>query len=196
MTTFFLIHGYRVSDTGDGTVDRLINPLEAKGHDIIDFDYGHKNLLQAKFSNQEVAEKLANLVAVEAARGKVVLVGHSNGNAVIDRALQILLPHDNIKVVYINPALKREKLANAAKVGGIVYYSPSDKATLTAGIVRRVPLLRRLLPSGWGMVGTFGPRDYPGIIGVNEEELVGAEIGHSDIFAYADVLAEDILSRV
>ena len=172
-----LVHGFNVKNPLK-TVGRLSTYLVSRGYDPVLLDYGHFTLLDVRYRNDDVAERLRETIQrARMSSSKVFCIGHSNGCAIIHLALS-RFPHIKVdKAIYINPALKKD-ISIPSNVDSIdVYYSKSDMA---------VPL-SKFLPSAkhrpWGTMGRDG---YVGqdkrVESFDEEALLNKEIGHSDIF--------------
>jgi hypothetical protein len=153
-----LIHGFNVADGGKNTVDTLRPLLEKAGYEVSEFDYGRIGLLGVRFGNKKRARRLAG--QVEPAD---IVVGHSNGCALIALAMQMGMTVSH--AVFIHPALNRKwtpPKGAAEKV--TVYFSEKDIATraakLLVGVMKLFPTKYQYM---WGSMGTVGPKsDWPG----------------------------------
>ncbi len=138
-----LIHGFNVFDGGLGTVGRLI-PYLPDRYEPSMFVYGWKGLFTIWAGyNKILAKDLLNEVGIYD-----VVIGHSNGCAIIARALEAGMVCK--QVVLIHPALDRdwEPPVDCGCQRIDVYYSSRDIATRAA---RLIPWHR------WGGMGTYGP---------------------------------------
>lgn len=164
--TAWLVHGFNVRDGGAGTVDMLAPHLTAAGWVVSQYDYGWTLLLGVLFGNPGRGRELAR----DSEPGDVA-IGHSNGCAIIHRAL-----HSGAhfrRAVYINPALD---VTAAPPAGGPlervdVFYAPDDMAVLAAKVIPGVL---------WGAMGREG---YQGpdsrIRNHNLHNVLGPPLGHS-----------------
>lgn len=178
-TCAFLIHGFNVWDGGAATVGTLAPFFAAQGVTPVSIDYGHFGLIQTKLFNTRVAEKVnAAIRAASVSYDHVLLVGHSNGCAVIDAASR----RPGFKAagfIYINPALRRDRTLAPGVDFLHVWHSPSD---WVVRIARRLPFARN-----WGAMGAHGYQGVPDPRIENFNKEVGYPVsssGHSDVFAY------------
>lgn len=142
------IHGFNVVDAGRKTVAHVLPFFYKRGCSTEIFDYGFLNLLNPRWRNQKIANKLSERVRELNNIGyKVVIVAHSNGCTITHLTSDCTI--DN--AVYINPALDRWRPFPNTIEKADVWHSPSD----------RVLWLSRLLPfHRWGDMGALG---YMGI---------------------------------
>jgi len=144
-----LVHGFNVWDGGRATVGKLTPFFEDRGAMVSVVNYGWFGIGRTYVKNKKVAKKLSkriNLLQFKHPRAKIVLVGHSNGCAIINEAANAFSLCAE-KAVYINPALN----ANTKKPSFIkkldVWYSSSDRAVKWS----------RWLPfHPWGTMGAVG----------------------------------------
>ena len=104
--TFILVHG---AWYGRWCWYKLIPLLEAKGYQVIAIDlpgYGNDNSAAANISLNDYVKKVTD--TADALIGKVVLVGHSMGGAVISQAAEILGTEKVAKLVYLDAFLLRD----------------------------------------------------------------------------------------
>ena len=171
------IHGFNISDKGIGTVGKLRSFFAPYGPYVM-LSYGWFGLLGTRYKNDKIAKRL-NETVVNAKKGgySVIVVGHSNGCAIIHRASHLYdTPID--KVVYINPALIRYNTPKKGVLAVDVWYSPSD------GPVKWAKWLPKSDSRPWGEMGARG---YKGndirVISFNkEDEFAVSSKEHSDIF--------------
>lgn len=173
-----IVHGFNVSDGGAGTTGQLIPELESRGCEIINFTTDWKpgiirDLFTVRFCNAERAEQLAELI-----QPGDLLIGHSNGCALIRRALKQLSSLDRrlqVKVVYFNPALNKTAAFSPCIEKALVFYAPDDSTVWWSRVLRW---------HEWGEAGRTGFKNppervtqlsYPSALG-----LLG--LGHSGIF--------------
>ena len=175
-----LIHGFNVWDGGRATVGRLAPFFNARGVPHFAVNYGHFGLLETRLKNIRVAKRVA-LACAAAAEQYVVVVGHSNGCAIAHLAATEFRAKID-KLVYINPALKKD-MPLPDSVGALdVWHSPSD---------RPVRLAKWLLPSRMRPWGEMGATGYQGaedrrIRNFNKQQAFRVHSSsHSDVFALA-----------
>lgn len=174
-----LVHGFNVSDGGSGTTDKLRPGLEALGLEVIEFDTKWRrglirDLLSVRLDNDKRARRLASII-----QPGDLLIGHSNGCDLIDRANWHLASMDKapaVACIYLNPALDRDAPLAPQVLGAWVMHTPSD---------RIVGIARRLLGSSWGSMGRDG---YQGdshdgrYVNISYEHHGFNGMGHSGIF--------------
>jgi hypothetical protein len=141
-----LLHGFNVRDGGEGTIDMLKPGLEEKGYTPIELDYGWMGLIGTYFRNDNIARRLI----YEYQPGDVI-IGHSNGCAIIAMAIELGLPAQHC--IFIHPALDNDWAPPFDKpVERIdVYFSAKDIPTRLA---KWVPF------NDWGDMGTVGPTTF------------------------------------
>lgn len=145
-----LIHGFNVSDGGAGTTDKLRLPIEALGIEVIEFDTKWKqglvrDLISVRMDNGKRARRLASML-----QEGDLLIGHSNGCAIIDLACWQLASFDNapkVACLYLNAALDKDAPIAPQVAAQWVFYTKSD---------RTVGFAAKLLGSHWGSQGRDG----------------------------------------
>lgn len=138
MAVTHLVHGFNVSDGGEGTVGRLKPYLESPGDAVRVFSYGWIGLLGAWFLSPRIVKQLASGVAPND-----IGVGHSHGCTLLHRAAWQGAPFK--RLAYINPALS-SNAPRAPQVERIdVYFNDGDHP------VKFGALLRLLAP--WAPLG-------------------------------------------
>lgn len=186
MTVFnlaILVHGFNVHDGGRGSVGKLRPFFATKGIPYLLVDYGFFDLIKTYTSNKKVAKRLAEAVRNAKAINpddKIVVVGHSNGCAIIYLACK----HYNApidKAVFINPALDSDITRPKSLHSLDVWYSPSDKPVMWA----------KYLP--WHVWGDMGRVGYTGTPDEmvrcfnKEKDYVVISDEHSDAFAMEEL---------
>jgi len=164
----YLVHGFNVQDDGANTVGRLRPFFERAGCNVIELNYGYFNLLRVRLCNRSIARVIASSIEPDS-----IVVGHSNGCAIIYRAAKAGAKFRHATL--INPALDDDKAIAGARTVD-VWYSPTDKA---------VPLSRLLLFHTWGTQGRDGYNGPPkkNYRQFNADLEFDADVGHSGIFA-------------
>jgi len=133
-----------VNDGGLSTVGTLFPLLKAQGHNPRFFAYGWVGLIGAWLGNGKRAKKLKNCTS-----DNDVLIGHSNGCAIIARALK--KGANPKRIIFIHPALNKLWEPPDSFEGIIhVYHSERDRATEVAKLTKWVP------KSIWGDMGGSG----------------------------------------
>jgi len=149
-----LIHGFNVWDGGAASVGNL-RPFFSVNSVCLMLRYGHFGLLETRFKNKKIAKRLHKAVTSAHKYGfKVVVVGHSNGCAIIHTAVKKYKTVID-KVVYINPALKKDLEPGDSVAAMDVWHSPSDKA------VRWSKWLPASNARPWGEMGAVGYKGIP-----------------------------------
>ena len=186
MTVFnlaILVHGFNVHDGGRGSVGKLRPFFASKGIPYLLLDYGFFNLIKTYTSNKKVAKQLAESVKtakVNDPTSKVVVVGHSNGCAIIYLACK----HYNApidKAVFINPALESDVTRPESLKSLDVWYSPSDKP------VKWAKLLPWHIWGDMGRVGYTGSEDNMIRCFNKEKDFKVISDSHSDAFSIEDI---------
>ena len=179
-----LVHGYNVHDPEE-TVGKLRTFFETRGCETIIVNYGHVGLLlrETKRKNPKVAKQVAatvnNSKLLDASR-EVIVVGHSNGCAIINMACRDFGAKID-KVVYVNPALKTD-LSPGCECH--VWHSPSDSPVKWARRMHKIPFIRQLTPTRWGRMGSTGYRGSDVLVtNYNKEhDYIVSSKEHSDVF--------------
>lgn len=198
-----LVHGYNVFDPEE-TVGQLRTFFETQGCPTIIVDYGHTGLIETRRKNPKIAKRLAYLVeASKTAQPNrpVIVVGHSNGCAIIHLATTA---HNAAidTVVYINPALGK-RLAPGPQVSRCqVWHSPSDKP------VKWAKRLSRIIPRRWFNARPWGEMGAVGYLGDDkrvqnfdkQNDFLLSSKEHSDVFHwrllpyFGDLIAKTALN--
>jgi pimeloyl-ACP methyl ester carboxylesterase len=170
-----LVHGFNVWDGGISTVGKLRPFFAEERYPYIMLDYGTFDIVKTYLKNKKVAKEVATACENAKLSGyEVIVVGHSNGCAIIDIASKEFNAPIK-KAVYINPALNKDK-ERSPTVGSIdVWHSPSDKPVKWA----------KLLPfHPWGEMGATGYiGEDPKIVNYNKEDMKLSSSEHSDMFS-------------
>lgn len=142
-----LIHGFNVWDKGKSTVGELRGYFAELGYAYHILKYGHFGLWDVRTKNDNVARQVAEFISNS--ERPVIVVGHSNGCAIIYLAMKMYGAKPK-HCVLINPALKRDiKLPRTCNTIDI-WHSPSDKPVRMAKYL----LKTKLMP--WGAMGADG----------------------------------------
>lgn len=197
-TICILLHGFNVKDGGYGSTD-MIRPIASdRGYGVKEWDYGWVNLVRLRWRNAKVAKELAKWI-IEYNR-KVVLIGHSNGCAIIYEALTKYGVHVEA-VIFINPALDTNLPLPTDQVKRfVILYNGEDHITeyLAPAWVRFInlmPLSRMKFGKHlWGSAGRQGFTQYKRGVRVIQLDTNGLNrdadhyvSGHSAIFKTAEL---------
>lgn len=185
----YLVHGFNVSDNGEGTVKKLI-PYVNKHSRALNWSYGKFGLLDVLFKNRKVAKSLANHTKWPDLHKKYA-IGHSNGCAIIVESARQGAEYEC--VLLINPALNIDTYFPESIKKIVVVYTRNDKVTLLARFVDSLPFFGWFIKDTWGAMGTYGytgndPR-------VKNLDLTNHLDSHSDLFAGHNIrtLSSEIL---
>lgn len=181
-----LIHGFNVADGGASTTGLLRAGLEDLGLEVVEFETHWRpgllrDLLSVRFGNAKRARRLAAII-----RPGDLLIGHSNGCALIDQATWLLASSrgwaaPDVAAMYLNPALDVDAPLAPQVKGAWIFHTASDKI---------VGLASRLWKSRWGSMGRDGYRpgpteDYDERYSNLSYEHHGIESpGHSGVFTH------------
>ncbi len=183
-TVAILVHGYNVSYP-ERTVGKLRSHFEALGCMVEMFTYGDTNLFQVRWRNPRLAKKLARRVKHWKDLGyKVILVGHSNGCAIIYLTTTVLGVHSD-QVVAINPALKKHYNPDFSAKVVQVWHNSGDKPVVFA------KFWSKIIPDKWFRARPWGEMGNVGYVGSNHNVvnidtglkfLPNKALGHSAVF--------------
>jgi len=184
MPTAHLVHGFNVSDGGASTLDKLRSSFEDRGFSVLEHDSRwsrgiFRDLLSVRFGNGNRAERLASAI-----RPDDVIVGHSNGCAVITMACWLLAqmePTFKVRCMFLNPALDRDASQSPIVSGVLVFHTKSD------WIVRAASWLPF---HKWGSMGRLGHNGIQKAVywNVAYETLGLRKLGHSGVFKHKESL--------
>ena len=182
-----LVHGFNVWDGGRATVGKLRPFLSARDIPFISINYGHVGLIGTRLKNNKIARRVANAVRTATAAGyRPVLIGHSNGCAIIHLALGLLSLEGRlcplraclVDAIYINPALRKSPQVYKTVKRLMVWHSPSDKP------VRWSKWLPRSNARPWGEMGATGFVGHDErVTNHNKELMTPPSKSHSDLFS-------------
>lgn len=176
-----LVHGFNVWDGGRATVGKLRPFLSARDVPYISINYGHVGLIGTRLKNNKIAMRVAESVCTAAEAGhRPVVIGHSNGCAIIHLAMNLVdsVWPGAVDLIYINPALEKSARVSAAAGRLDVWHSPSDRP------VRWSKWLPRSSARPWGEMGAVGFVGHdPRVTNHNKELMTPSSKGHSDLFS-------------
>jgi len=135
------VHGFNVSDRGEGSTDMLAPVLRKSGFNIYEADYGHLDLFGVRHCNKHIAHMIARL----APKGAIG-IGHSNGCAILQEVSNMDFNQFS-GMVLINPALDTRARFGKNLDFIHVYSTPSDYT---------VQLSAALVKHPWGAMGRKG----------------------------------------
>jgi len=186
-----LVHGFNVKDGGAGTTGRVAAKLreDPRIGEVVEFSTGWRFLLRVRISNNRRAQQLAAL-----AKPDDILIGHSDGCNLIDKAMHELASLHKAKVncVYINPALDRDTALSAIVSKCLVFHTDSDMI---------VWISRFLIAHPWGEMGMKGYRAVKQCLhdkryqNISYEALGHHELGHSGVFK-SPIALKDVLEVI
>ena len=190
-----LVHGFNVWDGGRATVGKLRPFLSQLGVPYIVLNYGHVGLIRTRLKNRAIAKRLAASLRTALAAGqRPIVVGHSNGCAIIHLALAQMAWREQVEATYINPALRKDAAMAPSLKRLVVWHSPSDKP------VRWSKWLPTSNARPWGEMGATG---YTGndsrVVNHNKESMAPPSASHSDVFSvellpfYGPLIAGDVV---
>lgn len=179
--TVHLVHGFNVADYGSATVGKLAPFFEERGFSVRVHGYRWTWLFTLRARNQRVAKALAEVV-----EPGDVLVGHSNGCAIIDQCLSRYAWRrgHGFGIIYINPALPREQPMPSGSDWLHVYSAKSDEPVVWGSRLRRWTSWLPWSSHPWGAMGAYGyVGDDPRVTQTYMDDRVeGRGIGHSGVF--------------
>jgi pimeloyl-ACP methyl ester carboxylesterase len=171
MKTTILVHGFNVSDSGSGTVEKLRPALGLLDNmHVTSHYYGWLGFIGVYLCNRRIASTLANRVENFNKRGKVCAIGHSNGCAILLEAARQGAVFDH--VVFINPALRTNSEIPASISHLLIIHTKNDQAVRLAQFVESIPFLELLIPNFWGAMGAYG---YKGL----DRRVINLDLTHS-----------------
>ena len=190
--TVYIAHGFNVKDPR--VFFKVGQAFAASNYEVIEIDYGWTGLISARIAVEREGRRLADI-----AKPGDIAIGHSNGAAVIARALDLGAPLR--QVMLVNPALdKRRTLFRVERAD--IYHAKDDLAVLFGKFLRWFSPLRLIgKQTTWGEMGRTGYRGEAvnhynwNLAHVLEDD---ERIGHSGAFAWHRVhlLTKHMLSRV
>lgn len=180
MNKTYYVHGFNVKDKGAATVCTFTPYISPHKTWIINHSYGRFGLFQVLFRNSSVAKKLAARMKREIYDGdKAYAIGHSNGCAIILRALNQGAKFESI--LLINPALNIKTRFPDCVKRIIVVHTEHDKAVRAARFFDSIPIVELMIPDAWGAMGQKGyGGDDPRVHNIDLTSLLD---GHSALFS-------------
>lgn len=129
MSLAILVHGFNVWDGGKATVGKLRPFFAQYKIPYLMLNYGWFGIGRTYLKNRDIARRLAQAVdsaKLRELKGPLILVGHSNGCAIIYDACKYFGAEVD-KAVFINPALDKDVAVPTEMKRLDVWFSPSDK---------------------------------------------------------------------
>jgi len=143
-----LVHGYNVTHPAIG-IGRLREEFARHGFPVVRYDTGKLSLVDVRAGNPNLAAGLLSMVRMADMHGQEsILVGHSNGCALIDLADQLQWEQHMpvfTRAAYISPALDRKTDTGLERVD--VFHTKSDDTVLWSRLLAFHP---------WGDMGRAG----------------------------------------
>ena len=179
MKRIYLVHGFNVGDRGKNTVGKLIPHLQGKDIRTFNHYYRRFGLLQVLWRNGSVAKKLFTRMKTEVREADTsYAIGHSNGCAIILRALKLGAKFENI--LLINPALNVDTIFPPNVKNIIVIHTRKDKVVKAARFFDSIPVVEWLIADAWGAMGSKGyTGNDPRVTNIDMTDALG---GHSHFF--------------
>lgn len=204
--TVWLIHGFNVTDGGEGSIGKLAPCLPG---DVQMYDYGWTGLITLRCRNRKVVSDLLKRI-----KPGDILIGHSNG-ALICWELAMRLRDRLGAVVVINPSMRRDTrwpdglpvlcvhnstdwVVQLGRIWGRLV-TPGDGwedyalNLATSGkwkAVERAQRVMQITPHGWGAAGRYGFTAGQDATVTNWDSAMewwdGGVSGHSGVFTKPD----------
>lgn len=149
MSTVHLIHGFNVSDGGQGSVGTFAPTLRQLGFSAKLHDYGWVGPIRLRLRNSEVVQALMDDIGPEDH-----ILAHSNGCLIAWELLRAGLACRS--VIAIQPALRRDTLWPIGVERVLCLYNDEDVAVLGARLWRYINPVSWFNPHQWGMAGREG----------------------------------------
>jgi len=186
------VHGILARDLGRKSVGNLRPYAESRGYKFVLHSYGFKGVLGARLFNGFAAKSLALKCNQWKQWGyRVVLLGHSNGVAVMDRATK---RHGACAEgsVCINGAIDSDREFADHLRWVDVWYTSDDKWTKLAGLI---PFTK------WGNQGAkgyVGEDEKVSTINASSSRFLSPASGHSGILMKpsVDIFGPKIMTRI
>lgn len=105
MKVAIVVHGLSTNYSDPSSLDNLVSPLMSMGYKFIHFRYGSLSPLKAHLNSSIAASLSSMLLSTSEMGDEVLLIGFSNGCAIIDLALKSNPNLRHLNVVYIAPIL-------------------------------------------------------------------------------------------
>lgn len=192
--TIYLAHGFNVKSPEK--YFRLGAIFESAGYPVIRVDYGWTGLLSVAFATERTAKKLCEVMLPGS-----IIVGHSNGAAIANRATMLGAPVR--QMMLINPALHRDTLFHGDILDRVdVYHACDDKVVTWGRRWRKLNPMRLFgMESAWGEMGRHGAMVAQGRVHNHDLHKVlntDEEVGHGGAFEWyhLDDLARHMLERI
>lgn len=153
-----LVHGLGTRHTDRSILDELTPLLVSQGFVVMHFRYGFMSVLGAVLKNKKIARDLHSIIqSVVDYYEQILVVGHSNGCALMDMASHNL-QNNNKKIgyIYISPAASVHKAPDNAVSWLDVWYNPRDYVIRLIRLAMKLSLVIRR--SQWGLMGIVGYR--------------------------------------
>ena len=105
MKVAIVVHGLSTNYSDPSSLDSLVSPLMSMGYKFVHFRYGSLSPIKAHLNSTISASLSSMLLSFSEMGDEVLLIGFSNGCAIIDLALKSNTNLRHLKVVYIAPIL-------------------------------------------------------------------------------------------
>lgn len=153
-----LVHGLGTRHTDDSSLAELTPTLLSQGFVVCNFRYGFTSVIGAVVRNRKIAQELHSILqSLVDYYDEILVIGHSNGCALMDMASHNL-QNNNKKIgyVYISPAASVHKAPDHAISWLDVWYNPRDYIIRLIRLAMRISLV--IHRSQWGLMGILGYR--------------------------------------
>lgn len=154
-----IVHGLFTKDVTDSPLDSLTPLLKSLGFDVHHFRYGFSGINKT-LENKKTSEGLTwilNSISTTSYT-QVLLIGHSNGCAIIDIAVRRSDSHLRPFIIFLSPLVRRKTSLSKYVDRLDICYNPRD---IVSYITRPLALLPDfLVRSNWGDMATKGSAGY------------------------------------
>ena len=183
-TVAILVHGFNVTAPA-WTVGKFRKPFEALGCLVEEFNYGYWPYpWQLTKRNPKFAKQLAERCRYWKSQNyRVVVVGHSNGAAIVRLACTIHSARMD-RVLAVQPALRQESSVCDQVDRVLVVHNDGDRTVVLGRLLGRITKLVRMDSwrfRPWGKMGRYG--------------YVGTRQNHINIDTDSDIYPEEVRAR-
>ncbi len=126
MKVAIVVHGLSTNYSDSSSLDNLVSPLMSIGYQFVHFRYGSLSPLKAHLNSSISASLSSMLLSTSEMGDEVLLIGFSNGCAIIDLALRNSPNLRHLKVVYIAPILSPNFTLPDCVSSAVVFSNKND----------------------------------------------------------------------
>lgn len=154
MKVAIVVHGLSTNYSDPSSLDNLVSPLMSIGYQFVHFRYGSLSPLKAHLNSSISASLSSMLLSTSEMGDEVLLIGFSNGCAIIDLALRNSPNLRHLKVVYIAPILSPNFTLPDCVSSAVVFSNKNDYIVKLLHPAKYISsfLFRR----NWGTAATQG----------------------------------------